>query len=1068
MSDIITDHTEGFKQSTTSDYRYPGPHSFQDTEADRHRFFGRKQEQKEIVNKVLSVDLMILFGKSGLGKTSLLNASVFPELRKRNFLPFVVRVNRKGVDPATMVIDTITDICRDMGIEHGDRSGLWEYFKSTVFWHANTLWTPVLVLDQFEEIFTLQEEEARLAIARQIGELVGSGQPERIRKKRPELQKGSDREPFLFSDKPPVVKLIISMREEYVGTLQEIFPEVPTILSNRVRLTPLSREKAEEAVVGPARYDDGEFKTKPYSYEKTTLDELLSFLSDRSGQVEPFQLQVLCSHVEKQVEGNQKCGEQKKGDDQRVVVDDTYLNGREGMEKIIGNFYQNSIKTLKVKKARRRARRLCEFGLLTQDGYRDHMSQRKVLETYKLTEGELDQLVEARLLRREPQFDSFTYELTHDSLTEPVKRSRPIRIPKKLLSIVGGLAFVLICIFSFLGYQSNMLKQHADEVQRVKETTQAVAQKEVVSLIEKNKSLTNELGDLQKNTQDIIRKMENQRVEGDEALAGAREVIEKLENELVQQQEQALLAIDKNTQQQQAELEVQRENTERLLAEMKEKLAMQQEASDSLEKKLTQQTAVVVKSRKSGELGKSSIHVPEMVTIEPGQFMMGSEKGDSKERPRHKATITKQFQIGKYEVAFEEYDTFALATGRELPDDEGWGRVKRPVINVSWHDTKAYAKWLSEQTGKSFRLPSESEWEYAVRAGTVTKWYCGDDEDCLNEIAWYYDNSGNKTHPVGEKQPNAWGLHDMTGNVWEWVEDDGHENYHGVPDDGSAWVRKKERGSYRVVRGGSWRSNAQDCRSAYRGNDWPRLRNIRIGFRLARSVIPMPEMVDIRPGQFLMGSEKGDSEEKPVHKVMIEKPFQIGKYEITFEEYDTFAQATGKELPDDEGWGRGKRPVINVSWYDANTYAKWLSEQTGKSYRLPSEAEWEYATRAGTITKWYCGDKKSCLKDIAWFYSNSDKKTHPVGKKRPNAWGLYDVSGNVLEWVEDNWYDNYQGAPDDGSARKNNENSNRVIRGGRWNSIAQDCRSAYRSSRIPDYRDFRVGFRLVRSVDIDP
>lgn len=836
MSDIIPDSTEGLKQPAASDYRYPGPHSFGDTKIDRHRFFGRKREQKEIVNKILSVDLMILFGKSGLGKTSLLNASVFPELRKRNFLPFVVRVNRKEVDPATMVTDAIADTCKDMGIEHGDRSGLWEYFKSTVFWHANTLWTPVLVLDQFEDIFTLQDNEARLAIARQIGELLSSGQPERIRKKRPELRKGSERKPFLFSDTPPVVKLIISMREEYVGTLQEIFPEVPTVLSNRVRLTPLSRGQAEEAVVGPALYDDGEFKTKPYSYKKDTLDELLCFLSDKSGQVEPFQLQVLCSHVEKLVEVDQRQDEQKKGDEQKIVVSDAYLGGREEMEKIIGDFYKNAIKTIKGKKTRRRARRLCEFGLLTQDGYRDHMSQRNVLETYKLTEGELNQLVEARLLRREAQFDSFTYELTHDSLTAPVKSSRPVRIPKKLLSIVGGVAFVLVSIGSFLLYQGSMLKQHADELQRVKETTQAVAQKEVVSLIKKNNSLRDELSDLQKNTQDIILQMKKQRIAGDEALAGVREAIEELENELVHQQEQARLANEKNIQQQAAELAVQRENTERLLSEMKEKLARQQEASVNLEKQIVQQTQVVDKSLKSGEDGNPSIPVPEMVAIEPGQFMMGSKKGEDDEKPMHKVTIKKPFLMGKYEVTFEEYDTFALATGRELPDDRGWGRGRRPVINVSWKDAKDYAKWLSKQTGKSFRLPSEAEWEYAVRAGTITRWYCGDDMDCLKNIAWFYFHSDSKTHRVGKKRPNAWGLYDMSGNVWEWVEDEWHDNYQGAPDNGSAWVGKNKKGSDRVIRGGSWDFSAQDCRSANRYYDGPDYRNGYVGFRLTRSV----------------------------------------------------------------------------------------------------------------------------------------------------------------------------------------------------------------------------------------
>ncbi|MCP4237901.1 MAG: formylglycine-generating enzyme family protein, partial [Aestuariibacter sp.] len=284
------------------------------------------------------------------------------------------------------------------------------------------------------------------------------------------------------------------------------------------------------------------------------------------------------------------------------------------------------------------------------------------------------------------------------------------------------------------------------------------------------------------------------------------------------------------------ELAAQREKTDKLLAEMKEKLDRQQETSVNLDKQLVKQTQVVDKYRKTVKEDNPSIQVPEMVDIKAGQFMMGSEKGNKWETPWHMVTIASPFQIGKYEVTFEEYDTFALATGRELPDDEGWGRGKRPVVNVSWYDAKAYAKWLSEQTGQSYRLPSEAEWEYAVRAETETKWYCGDDEGCLKKIAWYNDNSDNKTHPVGKKRSNAWGLHDMSGNVWEWVEDDGHENYRGAPDDGSAWVGKKTRGSFRVFRGGSWGNDARRCRSAYRSGGGPGGRGRGLGFRLSRSV----------------------------------------------------------------------------------------------------------------------------------------------------------------------------------------------------------------------------------------
>jgi formylglycine-generating enzyme required for sulfatase activity len=195
------------------------------------------------------------------------------------------------------------------------------------------------------------------------------------------------------------------------------------------------------------------------------------------------------------------------------------------------------------------------------------------------------------------------------------------------------------------------------------------------------------------------------------------------------------------------------------------------------------------------------------------------------------------FAVGRTPVTFAEYAHFAESTHREKPPDQRWGRGNRPVIHVSWQDAVAYAQWLSDQTGKRYRLPSEAEWEYAARAGTETPWSFGNAESELGAFAWYGDNSGGQTHPVGEKEANPWGLHDVHGNVWEWVQDCLHDNYEGAPTDGSAW-EGEARGDCgrRVLRGGSWFYKPEYLRSANRNWNNADYWNFNIGFRLAQDL----------------------------------------------------------------------------------------------------------------------------------------------------------------------------------------------------------------------------------------
>ena len=225
------------------------------------------------------------------------------------------------------------------------------------------------------------------------------------------------------------------------------------------------------------------------------------------------------------------------------------------------------------------------------------------------------------------------------------------------------------------------------------------------------------------------------------------------------------------------------------------------------------------------------------------------------------------------------------------------------------------------------------------------------------------------------------------------------------------------------------------------------------------------EMVVVPAGEFKMGS--GETVyEKPEHRVVIANPFAIGRREITFEEWDLCVASGGcKYRPDDHGWGRGSRPVIDVSWDDAKAFVNWLSQKTQKGYRLPSEAEWEYAARAGTNSQFWWGrtpvNGNANCEDCS---STPPRRTLPTGSFRPNGFGLFDVAGNVAEWVEDCWNDSYRGAPTDGSAWATGQCRQRGLRGGSFASKANVIRSAARFRYDQDVRYYANGFRVARDL----
>jgi len=253
-------------------------------------------------------------------------------------------------------------------------------------------------------------------------------------------------------------------------------------------------------------------------------------------------------------------------------------------------------------------------------------------------------------------------------------------------------------------------------------------------------------------------------------------------------------------------------------------------------------------------------------------------------------------------------------------------------------------------------------------------------------------------------------------------------------------------------------------------------------------ILDFTRLVTPTTKRFIMGSEDGDEDEKPVHEVIINYDFEIAQTPVTVGEFRVFVEETkyvteaekgdGAYVWDGENYDKKKdaswknpyfeqsddHPVICVSWNDAQAYITWLNEKTGETYRLPTEAEWEFSCRAGSTTKWHFGDDEKALEDYAWYDNKGGKCTKPVATKKPNQWGFYDMHGNVWEWCLDDFEDNYNNTPTDGSEHILEKKKYKSLRGGSWFGNAGSSRSSYRNRVNPTNRNYSVGFRLLRTL----
>lgn len=496
--------------------RYPGIRSFETNESSL--FFGRQRETKELYNLIKVKRFVVLFSKSGIGKTSLLNAGVLPLLTQEEYFPVKVRFQNAGVDPTQMLLDAVKKQVQLEGLEQkvaetlrffvGDRPPtLWEYLKACSFEQNDLPAIPLFVFDQFEEFF-LHSPEAQKPFIDGISDILFERVPEPVQEAMRQIPRRQRTELHLAWATPLGWKIVFAIRSDRLSFLDNLSRYIPIILDNRYQLHPLDKNQAREAVVAPAALEGNDFSTPPFAYQDHTLDKMLQSLSNEKGEVESFQLQILCEHIERQIM------ERKAVPPIMVTADYLDKSGdiTEGVQNILNSYYERRITALGEQDAKA-AIRLIEEGLI-MNGVRISLPPKVIQDTFGISEALLSKIMETRIIRAEVSHTGLVYEVSHDTLVAPIvesyeRRMELERIEKqkrekelfdlqlkrknRVITGFGALVvlMVLAAIFAFIQWRSaakakdeaEKAKNEADNKRQEAETARDSTQK-VLSKLE--------------------------------------------------------------------------------------------------------------------------------------------------------------------------------------------------------------------------------------------------------------------------------------------------------------------------------------------------------------------------------------------------------------------------------------------------------------------------------------------------------------------------------------------------------------------------------------------------------
>lgn len=401
-------------QKTLHNNRYPGIRSFE--ARDKNLFYGRNKEIEELFHFIKVKPLVVLFGKSGLGKTSLLKAGVGPLLIKQNFFPLVIRLQDVEVSPTTTVLTALEpyiDAATLKKFGGNSDNEIWEALQAAQFTTPDgATATPVLVFDQFEELFN-HPSEVQQKWTSFIGDIIEERLPKDVEDAIYKIPRSKRTKEQMEWYKPRPVKVIFAIRSDRMSELHQLRFEIPAILQNRYELKPLNITQAKDAVEKPAELTGSEYSTAPFKYAPETIKKIQSELSNELNEIESFQLQIVCQHIEQKVKEQQ--AESKKS----IVVTPDYLGDDKGIKTILKNYYKTQLQLLGTEKEQLAVRKLLEEGLI-MNNRRIGVAEAVVQETYNIDDDLLTKLLNSRLIRPEDTRLGRTYEISHDTLVKPI------------------------------------------------------------------------------------------------------------------------------------------------------------------------------------------------------------------------------------------------------------------------------------------------------------------------------------------------------------------------------------------------------------------------------------------------------------------------------------------------------------------------------------------------------------------------------------------------------------------------------------------------------------------------